>query len=335
GKGGNTITFNVTTEWQLSNTEAELRFFFLGQTTEAQYMNNGVMTAQPHPSAAEEYVDDVVGDGHAHYSRSVNYNQKENRPLQVGDRMEFELSNFLAAVPNGRNNYYGTAILYIVGQGVVPFEAEDPSLTTGQANSLQDSYPMPAAGMLGGDTTLNYQYSAEPDDHFMQIPTNLSNINGQTFMLGRRVHHTDFGDGSHDEAAENPNFNALANTLGTNYINRSCIACHAKNGRAIPPATGVTLDQYVVKIGDASGAPDAQAGAVLQPQAIGGAPEGSVTISSWTESNGLRTPVYNFTGISPTSFSARIAPQLVGLGLLEAIDEADIVALADEADSNG
>ncbi len=138
---------------------------------------------------------DVPGEDRRHYTRSLNFNQKENRALQVGDRLEFELSHFLSGVPNGRNNYYGTAILYIVGQGVVPFEAQGPQ---------QDSFPMPVAGKLGGDTTLNYQYSNEPDDHFMQMPTNLSNINGQLFVLGRRVHHTDFGDGSHDESAENP-----------------------------------------------------------------------------------------------------------------------------------
>lgn len=318
GKGGNTITFNVTTEWQLSSTEAELRFFFLGQTTEAQYINNGIMT--PVPAL------DVPGEDRRHYTRSVNFNQKENRPLQVGDRLEFELSHFLSGVPRGRNNYYGTAILYIVGQGVVPFEARGP---------LQDSFPMPEAGRLGGGTTLNYQYSNEPDDHFMQMSTNLSNINGQTFVLGRRVHHTDFGDGSHDESTENPDFTELANLLGRNYVNRSCVACHRKNGRALPPAPGETLDQYVVKVGDAAGAADSRIGRVLQPRATSGPTEGSVWIAGWTENNGLRSPSFGFSGNVPTNFSARIAPQLVGMGLLEAIDEADILALADEADSDG
>lgn len=318
GKGGNSVTFNVTTEWQLSNSEAELRFFFLGLTTEAQYMNNGVMTAVP--------ALDVPGEDRRHYTRSVNFNSKTNSALQVGDRLEFELSNFLNGVPNGRNNYYGTAILYIVGQGVVPFEGVGPQ---------QDSFPMPELGMLGGDTTLNYQYSDEPDNHFLQIPTNLSNINGQVFVEGRRVHHTDFGDGSHNEAVTNPNFTELANKLGTHYVNRSCVSCHAKNGRALPPAVGVDLNQYVVKVGDASGNPDPQIGSVLQPLMTSGSSEGSVSISSWTESNGLRTPNFSFTGNTPTNFSARIAPQLVGMGLLEAIVEADIEALADPDDLNG
>jgi CxxC motif-containing protein (DUF1111 family)/predicted lipoprotein with Yx(FWY)xxD motif len=318
GKGGSTITFNVKTQWQLSPTEAELRFFFLGLTTEAQYYNNGVMTAVP--------ALDVPGEDARHYTRSVSFNQKTGLPLQVGDRLEFELSNFLAGVPNGRNNYYGTAILYIVGQGVVPFEGIGPQ---------QDSFPMPELGLLGGDTTLNYQYSDEPDNHFLQIPTNLSNINGQVFVEGRRVHHTDFGDGSHNEAVTNPNFTALSNLLGTNYVNRSCVSCHAKNGRALPPAIGVNLDQYVVNVGDASGHALPQIGSVLQPLVTSGASEGSVSIASWTESNGLRQPNFSFSGTAPSNFSARIAPQLVGMGLLEAISEADIAALADPDDSDG
>ena len=91
----------------------------------------------------------------------------------------------------------------------------------------------------------------------------------------------------------------------------------------------------MVKVGDASGNPDPQLGAVLQPETITGAAEGGVSISSWNESNGLRSPNFSFTGVTPTNFSARIAPQLVGMGLLEAIAEADIEALADPDDSNG
>ncbi len=318
GKGGNTITFNVTTEWQLSPTEAELRFFFRGLNTSAEYHNNGVMTAVPHL--------DVPGESRRHYTRSVNYNSKENRPLQVGDRMEFELSHFLSGVPNGRNNYYGTAILYIVGEGVVPFEAR---------GALRDSFPMPLAARLGGDTTLNYQYSNEPDNHFMQMATNLSNRNGQRFVLGRRVHHTNFGDGSHDESVENPNFVELSNRLGTNYIHHSCVACHTRNGRALPPASGQPLETYVVRVGDAGGHPDPQLGAVLQPKATAGAPEAGVSLAGWSESGGLRSPNFAFSGVTPSNFTARIAPQLVGMGLLEAIAEADLEALADETDSNG
>jgi CxxC motif-containing protein (DUF1111 family)/predicted lipoprotein with Yx(FWY)xxD motif len=315
GKGGSAITFNVTTEWPLNSREAELRFFHL---TAAIYANNGVMSAVPGL--------DVPGETRRHYTRSVSLNPLTGTALRVGDRMEFELSQFLTGTPNGRDNYYGTAILYIVGQGVVPWEAKGLS---------QSSFPMPAEAKLGGNTTLNYQYSDEPDNHFMQMPTNLSNINGQNFVLGRRVHHTDFEDGSHNEAITNPPFLELANKLGAHYVNHSCVSCHARNGRALPPATGQILEKYVVKVGDAGGKPDPLLGAVLQPQAVSGAPEGTVSISSWTQSNGLRSPNFSFAGVTPTNFSARIAPQLVGMGLLEAITEADIEALADPTDSDG
>ena len=43
----------------------------------------------------------------------------------------------------------------------------------------------------------------------------------------------------------------------------------------------------------------------------------------------LRKPNYTFGGVAPDYYSVRSAPQLVGLGLLEAIDETTIVNLAD------
>jgi CxxC motif-containing protein (DUF1111 family) len=123
--------------------------------------------------------------------------------------------------------------------------------------------------------------------------------------------------------------------LGPRYVNKSCTACHAQNGRALPPATGVTLDRYVVKVGDAAGSPHSQLGSVLQPRSTDGTPEGSMSIDHWTEADGLRTPHYHFTGPTPDRYSARIAPQLVGMGLLEAIPESAIAAQADPDDSNG
>ena len=317
GRGGDTITFNVTTQWPLIPNQAELRFFYRGVNTVAEYYDNGVMTLT----------------GPNQYTRSVSLNTKTGAPLQPGDRLEFELSQFLLGPPNGRSNYYGTAHLYIVGQGLVPWEARgvfgDP------ATEREDSYPIGSDGWLGGGTTLSYQYSNEPDNHFLQMATNLSGINGQTFVLGRRVHHTDFGDGSHDESAANPPFEALTGVLGTRYIDRSCVACHARNGRAVPPAAGAPLDGYVVRVGDAQGNAHPEWGAVLQPRSTESAPEGSVLLAGWNESAGLRTPEYSFAPAPPATYSARLAPQLVGMGLLEAIAESDIEANADPEDNDG
>jgi hypothetical protein len=113
---------------------------------------------------------------------------------------------------------------------------------------------------LGGRTTLPYNYTNEPDNHFMQMATNLSSINGQPFVLGRRIHHTDFETGQHDESAENGVFNEMIGKAGMHYVNTSCSGCHERNGRAAPVDTGVPLDKWVFKIGDANGNSDPQKG---------------------------------------------------------------------------
>lgn len=317
GRGGDTITFNVTTLWKLKDNQAEFRCFYRGINTVAEYHDNRSMTA----------IDDH------HYVRTVSRNPVTGGPLQVGDRMEFEMSQFLDGPPNGRENYYGTAFLYVVGRGLAPWEAHG---VFGDASTeREDSFPISEAAWLGGHTTLSYQYSNEPDKRFMQMATMLSSLNGQNFVLGRRVHHTDFGDGSHNESTSNPAFTALAGKLGPRYVNRSCVACHTNNGRALPPATGVTLDRNQVKVDDGSGNGHPLLGTVLQPRSTDGPPEGAVSISQWSEADGLRTPQYQFSGVTPDRYSVRIAPQLVGIGLLEAIPESAIEAQEDPLDMNG
>ena len=312
--GGSDITFYVETRWRLSPDQAELRAFYRGTNTVAEYHDNAAMTP--------------LGD--LQYTRTVNWNPVTNAPLAVGDRMEFELSQFLEAPPRGRSNYYGTTYLYIVGQGLVPWEARgtfgDPS------TEREDSYPIPEAARLGGRTTLSRQYSDEADNRYLQMATNLSDIHAQEFVLGRRVHHTDLTDGSHNESDENPLFHELAGLAGRAHINPSCVGCHERNGRALPPAAGQPADRYVVKIGRADGAPDPTRGAVLQPQGASG--EGHVVLDGWDEADGLRTPRFSFDAV-PEAYSARIAPALVGLGLLEAIPESAIEALEDPDDSDG
>ncbi|MEM9018401.1 MAG: di-heme oxidoredictase family protein, partial [Verrucomicrobiota bacterium] len=316
-KGGDTITFVVESQWKLKEAQAELRFFYRGIGTVAEYYDNKSMTP----------LDDT------HYIRTVSFNAKEGRPIQVGDRMEFELSQFLESPPVGRDNYYGTTYLYIVGEGLVPWETRG---VFGDASTeREDSYPIPERARLGGGTTLPYEYSNEPDNHFMQMATNLSSINGQTFVLGRRVHHTDFGDGSHDEGTGNPDFEELSGFLGLRYVNNSCVACHTRNGRAIPPPEGEILSDYVVRVGDGTGNSHPLLGSLLQSRSTDGEPEAVVRLAAWQDVGDLRQPLYRFEDVTPAHFSVRIAPQLVGMGLLEAIPETDIAALADPDDANG
>jgi CxxC motif-containing protein (DUF1111 family) len=308
-KGGNKITFNVRTEWPLS--APEFRAFYRGINTVAEYWFNIMMERNPHDRLQ--------------YKTTVTYNEKERRELRKGDRMEIEISQFLDNPPNGRANYYGTAFLYIVGVGIVPWEAhgvfEDPN------SEREDSYPIPVNARLGGNTTVHQQYSNEPEDLFKQMATNISHLNGQRFMLGRRVHHTDVGDGSHVEQP-NPPFPELADKLGNNYINRSCAGCHQGNGRALPPPEGSILHEYSVRVADAEGNPHAKLGSILQSHSTIGQPEATIRLQNWITQDNLRKPNYSFTEVIPDRYSVRIAPQLVGLGLLEAIPETAIIELA-------
>jgi CxxC motif-containing protein (DUF1111 family) len=100
---------------------------------------------------------------------------------------------------------------------------------------------------------------------------------------------------------------------------------------------GVPLDKWVFKVAAADGTKDPLIGSVLQPFGAGGsAGEGNVSIAKWVENaEGLRSPEYSFSKQKPALFSARIAPQLVGLGLLEAVPESTILALEDVNDASG
>ena len=61
------------------------------------------------------------------WSSTINVNTMFNRPLQAGDRVEVEFSPFMLTVTNGQLNYYGGAILYVAGQGIVPWQEGGPT----------------------------------------------------------------------------------------------------------------------------------------------------------------------------------------------------------------
>ncbi|MBA3661906.1 MAG: discoidin domain-containing protein [Gammaproteobacteria bacterium] len=315
-KGGKQITFNVRSEWPLS--APEFRAFYRGINTVAEYWHNVSMKRNPADRLK--------------YSTIITTNSKTKRALQKGDRIEIEVSQFLANPPEGRANYYGTVFLYIVGQGIAPWM---PVGTFGDPSTeREDSYPLPLPTLLGGKTTIHQQTSNEPAHLFKQMATNTAPQNGQVFMLGRRVHHTDMLSGAHMEQP-NPTFPELVNKMKGNYINRSCVSCHQNNGRGLPPATGSVLNNYSVKVGDQNGNIHPRLGRVLQPLTTSGTPEATVFIQSWTETQGLRKPNFQFTRVTPEKFSARISPQLVGVGLLEAIPESAIVEQAALSTSKG
>ncbi|WP_424939207.1 di-heme oxidoredictase family protein [Aliiroseovarius sp. S253] len=139
--------------------------------------------------------------------------------------------------------------------------------------------------------------------------------------------------------------------LGPLYNTRACSACHIQDGRGVVVGpdeyTGLVLRLSVP--GDEM-QPDPNYGFQLQDRAISGhQAEGTlgitygempVTLGDGTVIT-LRAPQYSVQNgtlgglLEETITSPRIAPQMIGLGLLEAIPEADILALADPNDTDG
>lgn len=153
--------------------------------------------------------------------------------------------------------------------------------------------------------------------------------------------------------------------LGPHFIARSCAGCHTFDGRGAPPDHGRTLDPdpeatvaLLLRL-SIPGQPRGNAGVVPEPTygdqfnnaAIQGVrPEGRVRIRSATIKGSfadgtpytLQQPIYELTDLAygpmaqDVMISPRIAPQLAGIGLLEAISEADILRnAADQAASDG
>ena len=264
--GGDDITFNFTTLAQLN--PAEFRTFYANgaavyHNNMSDFLNAGVELVSV--EASTRY------PGETEYSYSAVITQKipDYRPLQIGDRIEIELSQFLLAPRNGRTNYYGTAILYVVGEGIVPWYAkhrEEATSDAARANASFDSFPLPTHAWLGGTTTLPYHYSNEPAHRFKQMAGNITPTSGHPFMHGRRLHHTDFQSGVHSEPG-NPVFADYQNKAGIPRVSESCVSCHLNNGRDVPPGVGSLFPRAVVKLGTSvAGAPHPTLGDALQPK---------------------------------------------------------------------
>ncbi len=163
-----------------------------------------------------------------------------------------------------------------------------------------------------------------------------------------------------------PSSTEAADGLGPLYNARACQSCHLKDGRGHPPqgpddsAVSMFLrlsippqnaeDEALLASHRAKVIPEPTYGGQLQDLAIvGHEGEGRMAIA-YKEipvelADGtvvhLRAPSYAvdrpaYGPLHPeTMLSPRVAPGMIGLGLLEAIDEADILANADPDDADG
>lgn len=145
--------------------------------------------------------------------------------------------------------------------------------------------------------------------------------------------------------------------LGPTFNRVSCSGCHTRDGRGRPPAdASEPMDSILIRISipgtDAHGGPRPHPayGDQLNDRAIPGVPaEGRVDLA-WETIKGfypdgtsyeLEKPVFTLKDPAFGPFgknlmtSPRVAPQVFGLGLLEAVPEADVLARSDPDDADG
>jgi CxxC motif-containing protein (DUF1111 family) len=162
-----------------------------------------------------------------------------------------------------------------------------------------------------------------------------------------------------------PSSTTSSDGLGPLFNARSCQSCHLKDGRGRPPAPGEEAISMFLRVSippqnaedrealeslRLAVIPDPTYGTQLQNYSVQGiAAEGRMHIVheevATTLADGevvrLQKPTYSARDLQygpmhpQAMLSARVAPPMIGMGLLEAIDEADILAWADPDDANG
>jgi len=268
--------------------------------------------------------------------RSVNA-----RALVQGDLIEVSPSMFAtkaamqAKGDNGGVRYYSAEWTYVVGQGLRPWYGVKPRLF---------GVPLPEETLSGGMGSVSYNYTDNGLFMFQQPHNHVGMQNMQRFVEGRRLLHTNFTTGDHNENG-NDRYQAAVGLQGQRFNQSACIGCHVNNGRSpAPAAINQRLDAMAVRVArtgtDGQLMPHPVYGTAIQMNGYSsnGTPQNwgtgvrvasfetrTVTLADGTAVE-LRKPKLAYDGPAPQIVSLRSAQPMIGTGLLEAIPEADILA---------
>ena len=197
---------------------------------------------------------------------------------------------------------------------------------------------------LGGETTVK---STNRNSFGLPAP-NLTNPERRTFEVGDSFFTQNW--------VTAPSSTDARDGLGPTFNAQSCSSCHTLDGRASPPLDNDDPERGLLFRLSAPGAgengqplPDPNYGGQLQDRSIISVrPEGRF-LTTWREIPGSYADGEPYTLIAPEYYfddlafgplhpdvmvSPRIAPAVFGVGLLEAIPEEDILALADPDDAS-
>ncbi|MDI3283487.1 di-heme oxidoredictase family protein [Polyangium sp. 15x6] len=193
----------------------------------------------------------------------------------------------------------------------------------------------------GGDTTLE----TRDEKSFSRPAANLSLERLGTFEAGLALFDVAWTVGGEIDR----------DGLGPTYVGTSCRSCHFRGGRGAPPPPGQPMTSMLVRLSipsedGATFVPDPRYGDQIQNKAIPGVtPEGWFSVDhapkpgSYADGTSyeLLEPTYTARDLAfgplaaDTRISPRVAQPMIGLGLLAAVRDEDIEALADPDDANG
>jgi CxxC motif-containing protein (DUF1111 family) len=194
-------------------------------------------------------------------------------------------------------------------------------------------------------------------DAFSHFSANISFAEEESFKLGNALFTKLW--------VSAPSSTQASDGLGPLFNARACQSCHLKDGRGHPPEGAADATSMFLRLGRPARTeaersqvgdyqklnfPDAVYGEQLQDLAVPGLKsEGRIQISyeempvtlAGGEIANLRKPTYSVAdlGFGPlegdVTLSPRVAPPMIGMGLIQAIHESDLLAKADPDDKDG
>jgi len=268
--------------------------------------------------------------------------------------------------PARRRDFATAALLLLTVVGITTATAESvlswrddlsardkPRVASVTAPATDFSQPERFETMSAGATTSKATPNRDAYSHSL---ANLGFDGEQEFKLGNGLFRKSW--------ISSPSSTQASDGLGPLFNARACQECHLKDGRGNPPGDGRAVSMFLrLSVPPATDAerealaskamlriPDPVYGGQLQNFAVAGiAAEGEMQIAyeeipvalDGGETAMLRKPTYSVAdlGYGPLAdrieLSPRVAPPMIGVGLLEQIHPGDILANADPDDADG
>ena len=277
-------------------------------------------------------------------------NQDRRNWVEAGSILLLVSITGSVAIAEGLNLNFGDPHLKVVPRT----ESEVARIASVTALTTDFTTSSPFEELSAGAATVRARSNA---DAFSQPSKNISFEDKLNFKVGNGLFRKLW--------VSSPSSTLASDGLGPLYNARSCQRCHVKDGRGHPPEVDDTnsismflrvsipstdKDRMAQIEGYIASLPDPTYGTQLQDFAVQGhAAEYTLDVTykdekialSEGETANLRHPTYEADNLvygplhRGAMLSPRVAPQMIGLGLLEAIPADDIMALTDPVDTNG